>query len=396
MNIKCPNCQTAYVVPDERVGDKPKKMRCSRCQEIFTVKRRSQKTPLGYQEFTGRQNALPQEFAFLRASAVPADPTAAPAAEAAPTAPQQTAAASEQTGSAPPPIPKAKPIPPAGSSGYEDFTPGFDNEQTHPGIAPAAMTPPAIQSVADAPAPQAPATSAQQPQSVPSSPQSRPGGSMNRPPSGPRPAISGDLYGGSSWETEAPLDLGSYTVPSAQSQRIGKFVAIGVGVVVLFFFFVIARNGFNLSFAELPEQIAFAFSGGEYEDLPDAVRDLEVTVSERRMLNRSGADTLLVVTGTVFNNSPVERKAVVLRGKLIDADGDVQGEIRIPCDKVIEDSALKGTRMGQIPTLYRKGGELEDCTIRGESSTIFQMVFESVPADYDSSFTVDIRPVNAE
>ena len=404
MNIKCPNCQTAYVVPDERVGEKPKKMRCSRCQEIFTVKRRSQKTPLGYQEFTGRQNALPQEFAFLRASNIPADPATASVAQEAPSAPAQSAFAPQQTaaptktGSAPPPVPNAKPFPSAGTSGYDDNSVGFDNEQTSPGIAPAAVTPQAMKPITDAVPSQPQAMTAQLPPTaqIYQQPQQGAGAPANRPPSGAVPALSGDLYGGRSWETEAPLDLDSYAVPSAQSQRIGKYVAGGVGIVVIFLFFVLARNGFNLSFAELPEQIGFAFSGDKYEDLPDAVHDLEVVVNERRLLNRSSADTLLVVTGTVFNNSPVQRKTVVLRGKLIDTNGDIKDEVRIPCDKVFEDSALKGTRTGQILTLYRKGGELENCTIRGESSTVFQMVFESVPADYDSSFTLDIQPVNAE
>ena len=190
------------------------------------------------------------------------------------------------------------------------------------------------------------------------------------------------------------MDLGNYAAPSAESQRIGKFVAIGIAVVLLFFFFVFARNGFNVSFGELPEQIAFAFSGGEYEDLPDAVRDLEVTVGRRHLLSRTGG-SMLVVMGTVFNNSPVQRKSVELRGKLMDPSGEVHDEIRIPCDRSFEDAELKETAVGQIPALFRKGSAA-NCTIRGESSTLFQLVFESVPALYDSSYIVEVQPVHAE
>ncbi len=49
MNIKCPNCQTSYTVPSEKIGDKPARLRCARCKEVFTVKRRCERTPYGYE-----------------------------------------------------------------------------------------------------------------------------------------------------------------------------------------------------------------------------------------------------------------------------------------------------------------------------------------------------------
>ncbi len=375
MNIKCPNCQTAYVVPDDKVNGKPKKMRCSRCQEVFTVKRRSQKTPLGYQEFTGQQNALPREFAFLRESQLPkaAYPTQS---ESEP--PQEAKVPS------PPPIPSKSAFKTA-TSGYEDFTPelDFDEKKTSPGLAPApqqvqkqpeqSLSNVVSQVEVETPPPRATSTRST---------------SDN--------TSSNDLLGGNAWETEAPLDLGNYAAPSVKSQRMGKTVALVAGAVLLFLFFVMYRNGWNLSPGDLPAQIAFAFSAAEYEEIPQAAKDLELVIGESRLLNRPSGDTLLIVTGTVFNNSPVQRKNIVLHGKLIDTNKDIKGNINTPCNKVFEDSALQKTPIGQIPNLYRKEGLLFNCTIRGESSALFQLVFENVPADYDQNYIIDIKPVSAE
>ena len=81
MIVKCPQCGTGYSIPENVIGEKPKKMRCSRCKNVFTLMRRHDHAPSGYEEFTGQQH-LPQEFAFLKARA----PEEAPPADQAPTA----------------------------------------------------------------------------------------------------------------------------------------------------------------------------------------------------------------------------------------------------------------------------------------------------------------------
>ena len=39
MIVQCASCQTKFRVPDEKIGDKPVKVRCSKCQSVFGVKR---------------------------------------------------------------------------------------------------------------------------------------------------------------------------------------------------------------------------------------------------------------------------------------------------------------------------------------------------------------------
>ncbi len=37
MIVACPNCGKRYQVPDEKLGDAPRRLRCRNCSEIFTI-----------------------------------------------------------------------------------------------------------------------------------------------------------------------------------------------------------------------------------------------------------------------------------------------------------------------------------------------------------------------
>ena len=65
MIIKCPNCETGYNIPDEVVGDKPRRMRCTKCKTMFTVARHSAQPPLGNVE-KPRDHSLPPAIPILR------------------------------------------------------------------------------------------------------------------------------------------------------------------------------------------------------------------------------------------------------------------------------------------------------------------------------------------
>jgi predicted Zn finger-like uncharacterized protein len=445
MNIKCPNCQTAYEVPESKIGDKPKKMRCSRCKEVFTVKRRGQQTPYGYHEYSGKRNSLPGEFAFLKytddqapegkpnSTLPPPAPVSMPPAEP----PQRSNVPPPGEGAGPPPVPKSKsetvpetePVPespplvsepPPVSFGYEAFVNDSDLSAADPfaqfvgagaEAAPQDGPPggdeaPAAASQPSAPPPQ---TAAPEPGGGPAAstapaptPAGGPGGVAEAAPPAmaalTRPRGIEDIYGSSGWETEAPLDLGGYAVPDvqvSQSQKIGKIMGLVSAFVFLLFLFVMFRNGWTLSLSKLPDQFAFAFSGEAYEALPPEVEGIEATVDERRLVKRGSRGSLLSVIGTVYNNTPIRRKEIILRGRLIDAKGEVRQELRLPCNKVFEDTALKRIAAGKIPLLYQKGGKPYDCTISGESSTLFQLLFANIPVDYDDRYVIEVTPVFA-
>lgn len=394
MNIKCPNCETAYSVPDSKIGDKPRKMRCARCGEVFTVKRRNEEIPDGYQEFTGRNESLPKEFAFLKKS-IP--PMARPSDASLPNEAEST---------------DASPV-----SDFEEFAPTPSHKATQPGFGANNLRVPTNGSSRPTPQPVPPTLAAN------ASPNGRSNGPSkaqsndeedatipfkthvnSRNPLSPAavpvaaPAIqnSADIFGTSAWETEAPLELGrSYAAPSEKSQRIGKIMAIFSGVAILLLFFVIYRNGWSLSLSKLPEQFAFAFSGAAREILPDEVDDLETLISERRLFS-SGSKTYLLVTGTVFNNAPVRRSNIMLRARLYDTSDDLRAEVKAPCDMVVEDMDIKRTPQGRIDRLYRKNGQYHNCRIRRESSTVYQMIFETPPTDYSDSFKIEVMPIFAK
>lgn len=485
MNIKCPNCQTAYTVPSEKIGDKPKRMRCARCKEVFTVKRRSERTPYGYEEFTGKQQALPPELAFLKTSIPPPAPQAE--SEPAPTAsPDETGAPLSRVAASPkesatpakqpPPVPAFPPQagPPPVPTGakhqtqpkegsakepgfdYEDFDTGGEQDQPFsdqdftrhgsdgetPSERPSggpegeenrAQTP-AVSAlpisiismdpadVASIPAettemefqgiePSAPGEAASKieapsPHQTPAAPvpqKSPPAAGDAAAARATSPSVNGigDIYSSSSWETEAPLDLAGFAVSippePAKSQKIGKIVGISTGVFFLLLLFVMIRNDWSLSLAEFPSQVAFAFSGGTLEKLPDAVKELEATVDgDRRIVRRAGKGALLVVKGLVFNNDVIPHSHVVLRGRLIDGAGDIRAELRFACDRFFDDRVLQDVADGQVPALYKKGGEMHNCMIAKDSQSSYWLVFERIPADYDGSFNVEVTPIFAK
>ncbi|NLN63514.1 MAG: hypothetical protein GX146_11640 [Myxococcales bacterium] len=362
MIIKCPNCETGYNIPDEVVGDKPRRMRCTKCKTMFTVARHSAQPPVGYVEYTS-DHSLPPEFAFLREAAPPATPAPAPA-------PAQDADPVEEAFQEFAPIPNGAPQVP---------------QQAPP---PAAQAPQAFQ--------QAPPPAAQAPQV----PQQTPPAAAQAAP----PRSSVDMFGGGarpSWEDEAPLDLGEYTLhhgiaPQATgNQRAGKVVFAVLLLVMIFLIFVTWRNDWNLSPLDLPDQVAFAFSGEAKESLPKAVKNIEAFVLKSAVVVDAQNKSLLSVTGDVYNNNPTARAHILLRGRLRDTAGKVRAETRLPCGRAYDNLALRNRKTASVRDLFLVDGVLYDCQISAQSSTLFQLVFDDLPDDYQPSFSVEVVPVAA-
>ncbi|MCP4606885.1 MAG: hypothetical protein GY847_41315 [Proteobacteria bacterium] len=404
MFIKCPQCMIGYNIPTEKLGDRPQKMRCTRCGTVFTVARRSGSPPPGYEEFTGKHSTLPHEFAFLRQ-------------------------APEKRSSEPPIIIESSIPPPPNKEntllgiyqpGVDSFRKSTPAPPREPGPSTESQTTSEkgvskASSVEDS-------TSAQQitdtfvEEAIRQAKEKTAADREGAPP--PVPPNSGssvpiqtdvtipvqgasvpDIYnnGASAWETEAPLDLESFAIENTTptSQRIGKVMTAFVVLVAAFLIFVAYRNGWSLSFDSFQNQVVSAFSGGDIENLPPEVDSLEVTLDEHRILLRKKKAPLLLATGKVFNNSRVMLTHIVLRGRLFDAGGEIRSETRAPCNKFFKDSRLKRMGKGEIRRFYRKKGKLFNCSIRGETSTIYQLVFENLPADYDETFRLEVMPVSA-
>lgn len=387
MIIKCPQCSTGYNIPDKALGDRPRKMKCAKCQHQFTITRRKNKPPEGYVEFTGAQK-LPPEFAFLQASVppsakpAPSIPMATTRTTPAPTTPaslaQKPAAptSSSQTASV-----AAAPPPPAQAEPAVSIPGGTPMAESPGQIVPPTPGTPNM----DSPAAQAAIAELQ-----------RSGGT---PIGNSLPAET--MFGGNSsaWEIEAPMELGNFTVAPTEdehhgNQALGKIV-FGVFVAVVgFLVFVAFRNSWDLSLSELPEQVAFAVSGEAIDEVPESAENIEVTVISKKVIS-SAHGTYLSVAGEVINNNPGRRSQVIIRGKLYDSKGKIRGEARMPCGRAVDDKAIKKTVIGGIQNHFNDEGTIHNCQIGPNDSKLFQVVFEDVPDDYDAGFEVKVKAIAA-
>ncbi len=343
MIIKCPKCSTGYSIPENMIGEKPRKMRCSRCKNLFTIARRAEAAPSGYEEFTG-QHHLPGEFAFLKES---------PKKE-------------------PPPQPEEPPP--------QSEEPPPQSEEPQPDLVQPA--PPVPMPAQPAPEPPPPPIDAPEPVGT-----------------DPSPSVP-EIYGGtaSAWEMEAPLDLGGFAIANevpTRGQAIGKVIFVMVVLLVGFLVFVAYRNGWAISIPALGDQIAFALSGEKLEELPKEARDIETMIHRRKIIINREKVPFLVVQGEVTNNAAAKRSRIIMRAQLIDTVGDIRAQVRAPCGKLIDDSVIEATPKGAMEGHYRRGGALHNCSVEGNGNTVFQLIFDEVPADYEDSFDVRVQAVAA-
>ncbi|MCK9523943.1 MAG: hypothetical protein M0R76_13025, partial [Proteobacteria bacterium] len=182
---------------------------------------------------------------------------------------------------------------------------------------------------------------------------------------------------------------------AAGNQRAGKVVFTVLLFVMLFLLFVTWRNDWNLSPLDLPDQVAFAFSGEAKESLPKAVKNIEAFVLKSAVVVDAQNKSLLSVTGDVYNNNPTARAHILLRGRLRDTAGKVRAETRLPCGRAYDNLALRNRKTASVRDLFLVDGVLYDCQISAQSSTLFQLVFDDLPDDYQPSFSVEVVPVAA-
>ena len=434
MFVKCPRCTTEYNIPDKAIGDQPRKMRCSRCKAVFAVVRRGQGAVPGYEQFGDKPFERQKEFVYLREihteqeQAPPvviesqrptgrrhdktivgvgqaifkkqestdsleqeAAPSSAPTTEEMPTdempaeeTPAEEMSAEESSTKELPPVPVSEaqvaPIEPKPSSKdalvEEVLRQAREKEALRAREA---------------------ARLREQRASTPPAPISNPAAFPLSAPFGTTaaPSIHGRIA--SAWEIEAPLDLGVYAIDttSPTAQLVGKVLSVLIALIVLFMLFVSYRNNWSISLAELDNQIAFAFSSEVRDDVLNGIAFLDVVIEEKRIVSRPGKTPLLIVEGKVYNHNPAVQSHVILRGRLFDAKQKIRVQTRFPCDKVISEAQLKRVRHGTISRLYNSGGGLRDCTISGESSTVFQMIIEDLPRNYDDTFHVDVKAISS-
>jgi hypothetical protein len=195
-----------------------------------------------------------------------------------------------------------------------------------------------------------------------------------------------------------PLELSGYTIPmetqSRGAQAFGKFLFVIIVLGVVFFGFVLFRNDWSLSIADLGTQITYAFSGQKLEKIPEEARGVDVVISARKLVTASSGEKYLIVTGEVFNRGFTGLSRIVLRGRLMTGAQETTAEVRAPCGRTIDEETIKMTPKGAMGGHFRtKEGALYNCVISADGSTPFQLVFDDVPPKYR---TLEVTPVTAQ
>ena len=431
MFIKCSECGTSYNIPDSEIGARPRKMRCARCKTVFAISRRDKSIPDGYIPIKDKRQVESSDFIYLKQSSQKLSRATLAIIESSQSMPAQdpTMVGYSQVRKLDGYDPEEKvdtypsdmAVPdnkiPDGPSADSSPSPKSAANPSHDRVVeevlkkakakelisakPTQGKPAPVQ---EKPAPQEPIAeeiplvTKKEEDSVrgifseieqsPPKPPGTPGTSRRTP--------LPDIYGGSAWEYQVPLDLADFSVeePRNPSQLLGKIITIFIVAVILFCVFVSYRNNWNMSASDFHNQIAFAFSGEEIERLPDEVQGLEVIVEDRQLILRDNNGPVLAVYGKIFNNTGLPRTHVVLRGRLIDGDGKIRSQLRIPCGKVLEEAAIE-TMDDDFSWHYKKDGILHNCNISRLSNALYQILFDKIPVDYNDKYKVDVKVISA-
>ncbi len=381
MIIKCPQCSAAYRIADAKIGDKPKKIRCAKCDKPFVLVRRTSIPPpestraSEYKELTGEFDHLPQEFAFLRNA--PSDHEELR---------HEGSDLSEEFIFLDDDVQDEKEErkePEAEKEKQDLQSPPSEIDEEDPTTKISVQS---AQATAKPAVPQAESGTSAVPDNAPV---------QDSAPVPAQPVAAGIPPSNEMSSAMPRISEFDLAAQNPTNKLIGKVMTALVALVVVFLLFVAYRNGWNISMPKLGDQIGFAFSTEARENLPDEVQNLEVMVDTRQTLIGDDKRVFLVVTGGVLNNASASRTNIMLRGRLFDAKGDMRVETQAPCGYQISDDEIKSTAKGAIQGHYRKGNKLHDCTIASDSSGAYQIVFENPPADYDASSKVEVKAVSA-
>ncbi len=200
-----------------------------------------------------------------------------------------------------------------------------------------------------------------------------------------------------SWQEQKPSKLLSSTIGqiTAFTRVAGKIAMTVILVGVIAMVFVAYRNNWSLSSEGFPEQFAVAFSGQRPNKLPPAARQIEVTIDDRQTMFSRDGQMLVVVHGEVYNDGLTSRKEIVLRGRLVDARGNVYAETIAPCGKTESYENIISTEKDILSKRYQERSKLYNCQIKPHSIGRYQLIFDVVPNPAIET-DVDVSVVSAK
>jgi len=346
MVIRCPECATRFRVADHLVGDKPVKLKCSKCQHVFTYTRT--------EEETGPKPSHPRMPVVRPAGVQIGAP--APAVKTPPAA-------------VPPPPPPApeEPAEPRVST-FESFE---SEEPAPPPVAePAAAEPAAAE---------------------------------------PEPAPQAEVSYKSYTPLSAPLTLEDVLPEIEQSSRAPKIVVIVIGCVLgllaLMVLFVLWRNAWDAGGAASDPFKAFrvAFGFAERRIVPEAADGIEPAVTDSFIVKTADGRDVLIVSGEVLNTTVFPKGEVTVAISIRDSEGSVVMEH----ETIAGVTLITRERMEQMTgfEILNAVEEEKDMAlgwiVRSNRRASFQAIFSTFPAgvedeDLFSITSTVIYATNAE
>jgi len=306
MVIRCPECATRFKVADHLIGDKPVKLKCSKCRTVFTYQRRSEPVrseapshprmpvvrPGGKMIGAPAGEPKPEK----KMIGAPAEPETAPSLD------EQFESFEAEEPAAEESFESFEAEEPAAGEEEEKRLAGVKergvmevDEEEHTAVFEAAIDRRAAARAAEkatAPPPVQDAEAASQPSL-----------------SGPAITLEDVL--------PAPEPA------SSKARAVGILSAALLGFVLVFGLFVMWRNGWDLA-ALLQDPVhAMRVSLGlaPHSLVSDEARDIDATVSEWFRATTAGDHTLLVVNGEVFNSSAYPKTAVIVEVAIVNSQG---------------------------------------------------------------------------
>jgi predicted Zn finger-like uncharacterized protein len=195
-------------------------------------------------------------------------------------------------------------------------------------------------------------------------------------------------------------DLG--LVDTSQSKAFRVF-AIGflsiIGLLALFFLFVVARNGWSIDFAEFGAMIDHAFTGSPRgRPVADEFRGLEVTSPVVEEATLSLGARVLTARGQVKNNDTRDRRYIYVRAQLKDHHGRLIVSVEAPAGNLFTKEELsKLTPSGLEAQLNPAGRAKENARVAGGQMIDYMVVIANKPEDYSAErYSVVVEASQAE
>jgi predicted Zn finger-like uncharacterized protein len=397
MVIRCPECATRFKVADKLIGEKPIKLKCSKCKSIFTYQRKSEPVRAPSPSHPRMPVVKPTSGAMIGAPAPREAPAKKMIGEPAP--PEEPR--KKMIGA---PAPEPEPAPaledefesfeeeePEPEESFEEEEPAGDAEQDAEeerrqaeikarGVMEVdeedstAVFEAAIDRRAAAKA----AAEAARPEPVPA-----PAPEPVSQPSLSGPAITLDEM------------LPAPEAPSRTGRAVGILSAALLGVILVFGLFVLWRNAWDFgALTQDPVHATRASLGlAPREVVSEEAKGIDATVLEWFRVRTAGEHELLVVSGDVYNSTDYPKGGVIVEVSIVNSQGVavfdkevVAGITLLTREELGEKSVLEIREQVQ-----RDEEQARKWTINPGRKASFQAYFTSYPPGVDdpSLYTIE-------